>query len=121
MPAFTQMKSWRNAAIGAILSVLVTLANVAKPVTVDDAWYLRHARHIAEHPSDPYGFTGFWYSKFDPAMEVLSPPVVPYWLAGGIALFGESPALLKLWLFPFIWLLAWSLNALLKRFARGAE
>jgi hypothetical protein len=103
------------------LAVLVTLVNVAKPVTVDDAWYLRHARHIAEHPFDPYGFPGFWYAKYDPAMEVLSPPVVPYWLAGGIALFGESLPLLKLWLFPFVWLLAWSLHSLLKRFACGAE
>src|SRR5262249_4782165 len=29
--------------------------------------------------------------------------------------------LLKLWLFPFVWLLAWSLAELLRRFARGTE
>jgi hypothetical protein len=54
-------------------------------------------------------------------MGVLCPPVVPYWLAAGIRLFGEHPALLKLWLFPFLWLFAWALADLLRRFARGTE
>jgi hypothetical protein len=54
-------------------------------------------------------------------MTVLSPPVVPYWLALGITLFGESPPLLKLWLFPFVYLLAAAIRALLQRFARGTE
>lgn len=104
-----------------VLAALATLANAAKPVTVDDTAYILYARHIAEHPADPYGFFIFWWAKPEPAMDVLAPPVVPYWLALGVRLFGESPALLKLWLFPFIGLLAWSLRALLRRFARGAE
>ena len=103
------------------LALLVTAANAAKPVTVDDTAYLAFARHIANNPADPYGFTIFWWAKPEPAMNVLCPPVLPYWLAGGVSLFGDSPALLKLWLFPFVWLLAWSLRALLRRFARGVE
>lgn len=101
------------------LAALVTLANAIKPVTVDDTAYLLYARHIAENPLDPYGFTVFWWARPEPAMNVLCPPVVPYWLAVGIRLFGESPALLKLWLFPFVLVLAYSLRALLVRFARG--
>jgi hypothetical protein len=54
-------------------------------------------------------------------MEVLAPPVVPYWLGLGMRLFGDEPALLKLWLLPFVWLFAYSLRALLRRFARGME
>ncbi len=104
-----------------VLAVLITLANAAKPVTVDDAAYLAFARHFASEPTDPYGFAVFWYSKPAPAMYVLCPPVVPYWLALGIHFFGESPVLLKLWMFPFVWVLAVSLRALLRRFARGAE
>jgi hypothetical protein len=104
-----------------LLAALVTLANAAKPVTVDDTAYLLYARHIAHNPADPYGFTVFWWAEPEPAMGVLCPPLVPYWLAGGVALFGESPALLKLWLFPIVYLLAWALRALLVRFARGAE
>lgn len=103
------------------LAAFVTLANAAKPVTVDDTAYLLYARHIAEHPADPYGFTIFWWAKPEPAMHVLCPPVLPYWLALGVSILGESVALLKLWLLPFVWLLAWALRSLLVRFARGVE
>jgi hypothetical protein len=104
-----------------LLAAVVTLANAAKPATVDDTAYLLYARHIACAPTDPYGFDVFWWSRPEPAMNVLCPPVLPYWLAAGVALFGESVPLLKLWLFPFVWLLAWALRALLVRFARGSE
>ncbi|HUR53984.1 MAG TPA: hypothetical protein VMZ71_07625, partial [Gemmataceae bacterium] len=103
------------------LAVIVSLANAVKPVVVDDTAYLTFARHIAAHPLDPYGFTMFWYTVPEPAMEILCPPVVPYWLAAGMTLFGESVPLLKLWMFPFVWLFAWSLRELLRRFARGTE
>jgi hypothetical protein len=103
------------------LALIVALANAPKPVVVDDTAYLTYARHIAEHPLDPYGFEIFWYAKPDPAMRVLAPPVVLYWLGIGIGLFGEHPALLKLWLFPFVWVFAWAVRELLRRFARGTE
>src|SRR5215208_3196832 len=98
------------------LAVLVTVANAAKPVTVDDTAYLIFARPIATNPAVPYGFSIFWRSYAEPAMAILCPPVVPYWLASGLALFGESVVLLKLWLFPFVYVLAWALRALLVRF-----
>src|SRR5215210_6930590 len=104
-----------------VLAVIVSMANAVKPVVVDDTAYLAFARHIAQHPLDPYGFELFWYWVPEPAMEILAPPVVPYWLAAGVALFGEHVVLLKLWLFPFLWLFAWSLRELLRRFARGSE
>jgi hypothetical protein len=104
-----------------ILAVVVSLANAAKPAVVDDTAYLTFARHISAHPLDPYGFTIHWYTYPEPAMEVLCPPVVPYWLALGMRVFGESVPLLKLWMFPFVWLFAWSLRQLLRRFARGSE
>jgi hypothetical protein len=101
-----------------VLALVVTAADAAKPVVVDDAAYLIFARHIAARPLDPYGFTIFWYTVPDPAFEVLAPPVLPYWLALGVRLFGEHVALLKLSLLPFVWLLAWAADALLRRFAR---
>jgi len=103
------------------LAIIVTLANAAKPVVVDDTAYLAYARHIAQHPLDPYGFTIHWYTFPEPAMDVLAPPVLPYWLALGIGLFGEHIFLLKLWLFPFLWCFTYSLDVLLRRFARGTE
>jgi hypothetical protein len=100
---------------------VVVIANAAKPVIIDDTAYLAFARHIAQHPFDPYGFTLFWYAKPEPAFEILAPPVVPYWLAVGNRLFGENIPLLKLSLFPFVWLFAWAAGDLLRRFARGTE
>ncbi|MBA4188978.1 MAG: hypothetical protein C0467_13355 [Planctomycetaceae bacterium] len=103
------------------LALIVTLANAAKPVVIDDTAYITYARHISANPLDPYGFEMFWWTVPEPAMTVLVPPVVPYWLAINIRLFGEYPALLKLWQFPFVWLFAWSVRDLLRRFARGTE
>lgn len=103
------------------LAVVVTLADAAKPVLIDDTAYLRYARQIARDPLDPYGFAILWYTVPEPAMEVLCPPVLPYWLAPAVWLFGDSPPLVKLWLFPVVWLFAWSLRELLRRFARGTE
>jgi hypothetical protein len=103
------------------LALVVALANTLKPVMIDDTAYLRYARQAATNPTDPYGFAMFWYDVPEPAFEILCPPLVPYWLALGMSLFGEHVGLLKLWLFPFLVLLAWSLRDLLRRFARGTE
>ena len=50
-----------------VLAALVTLANAAKPVTVDDTAYLLFARHIAENPTGPCGFSVFWWAAPEPA------------------------------------------------------
>lgn len=104
-----------------ILALIVVLVNAVKPVTVDDTAYLTYARQIATHPLDPYGFTFFWYTFPENAFEILIPPVLPYWLALGIKLLGEHPALLKLWMYPFLFLFAWSVRELLRRFAKGSQ
>ena len=104
-----------------VVALAMTLWNATKPVVVDDTAYLLRAQYIAEHPADPYGGTLFWNSAPEPAMDVLAPPLLPYWLALGMRLFGEHLFALKLWLFPFAWLLCASMCALLRRFAGGAE
>lgn len=99
-----------------VLAAVLTLANAAKPVLVDDTAYLAFARHLAKNPFEPYGFELFWYDRPQPAMQIVMPPVVPYWLALGIAAFGENLLLLKLWLFPFACILAYSVRSLVWRF-----
>jgi len=101
-----------------VAAVALTLLNAAKPAVVDDTAYLLFARHLSEQPLSPYGWQLFWFDAPQPAMEVLLPPVLPYWLSLGVRLFGEHLFLLKLWLFPFAWLLCWAVAALLKRFGR---
>lgn len=105
----------------AATAAALTVLNAAKLVVVDDTAYLLFARHIAARPLDPYGYELFWYRSPEPAMHVLAPPVVPYWLAAGVALFGEHLFLLKLWLFPFALALCLAARSLLRRFARGTE
>jgi hypothetical protein len=100
-----------------LLAGVLTLANALKPVTVDDAAYLTFAKHIAQHPDEPYDFIFNWYQQPQRAFEILAPPVVPYWLAAGIALGGDAVVWLKLWMFPFCWLLACAVFALARRFA----
>ncbi len=104
-----------------LLAAAVTLLNAAKPAVVDDTAYLLFARHIAADPLHPYDFKLCWYWSPDPAMEILAPPVLPYWLAAGMKLFGENVFLLKLWLFPFALVLCMSVRSLLRRFAAGVE
>ena len=104
-----------------VLAVALTGLNAIKPAEVDDTAYLFFARHLAQHPADPYGFPIFWNAVPEPAMEVLMPPVLPYWLAAGIALFGDHLFLLKLWLFPFALILCRATAWLVARFAAGQE
>ncbi|MGL6096560.1 MAG: glycosyltransferase family 39 protein [Fimbriiglobus sp.] len=102
-----------------LLAAALTVLNAAKPAAVDDAAYLIFAEHLVANPADPYGFELFWSRAPKPAMEVLLPPVVPYWLSLGLRLFGDHLFLLKLWLFPFAAVFAVALAALLRRFAPG--
>lgn len=104
-----------------LLATFVTACNAAKPVVIDDTAYLLYARHIAQHPLDPYGFTIFWYTRPEPAFQVLAPPVYLYWLAGGWQLFGDQIVWLKLWTWPWLILLAYGLRSLLRYWAASAE
>jgi hypothetical protein len=104
-----------------LLAATMTGLNALKPPCIDDPAYLAIARQVAAHPLDPYGFDQFWYERPQPANEILAPPVLPYWLALGMRIFGEEIFLLKLWLFPIALLLAIALRALLARFAPGVE
>ena len=57
------------------------------------------------------------YNRPVPANHALAPPVIPYWWAAGIQLFGMHPWAWKLWLFPFCLLFVMAFDALLRRFA----
>jgi hypothetical protein len=105
----------------AALVGLVTLLGALKPLHMDDTAYHYYAAWIADHPLDPYGFKVFWYEQPQPAHDVLAPPLLPYWWALAIRLFGEEPFWWKCWLLPFHGLLVGSLYQLFRRFARGLE
>ncbi len=102
-------------------ALILTLLNSVKPLHIDDSAYYQYAAHISAHPLDPYGFEVYWGQRPDLALHILTPPLLPYWWAVGIKLFGERPFLWKLWLLPFCFLFALSLHTLFRRFARGLE
>ena len=107
------MSRWRAALLAALA---LTVANSVKPLVIDDPVYVAVAQQIAAHPLDPYGFEIFWYDAPEPAMRIGTlAPVLPYWLAGSMALFGDHPFAWKLWLFPFALALTGSLAFLLRR------
>jgi hypothetical protein len=100
------------------LALTLTALNAVKPLHMDDAGFYIYARQIAEHPTSPYGFTIVWDGVPRPAIEILAPPVLPYWWAAGMLLFGDNEVMWKLWLLPFHVILVFSLSALLQRFVR---
>ena len=86
----------------ALAALALTLANVPKPLVIDDPTYVRLAQQIAAEPTNPYGINIEWPGGVEPAFRVVGPmPVLPYWLAGSMALFGDEPWRLKLALLPF--------------------
>jgi hypothetical protein len=107
-----------RASAALLAGLLLTAANAAKPLVIDDPVYVAFARQAAQHPTDPYGFQLFWYAAPEPAMGIGTvPAVLPYWLAGAMTLFGNHPVAWKLSLLPFALALTGSLASLLRRFA----
>ncbi|MDX1431971.1 MAG: hypothetical protein R3286_05935 [Gammaproteobacteria bacterium] len=103
------------------VALTLTLFNCIKPLHIDDAQYFIYAQQIARQPLDPYGFEIIWFQWPEPAMELLSPVLLSYWLAPAVAAFGDQTFLVKLWLLPFLLVLALAVLALAARFARGLE
>jgi hypothetical protein len=99
------------------LAAVLTGLNAVKPLHVDDATFYVNAAQIAIHPLDPYGYVLLRWSDAVPALHALAPPVLSYWWAIGIRMFGDRPLLWKLWLFPAALIFVASLAALLHRFA----
>ncbi len=102
-------------------AVALTVLNAFKPLHIDDVvpWYF--ANQILEHPLSLYDFEIHWQQIPQPAQNPIAPPVLPYWWAAGIKLFGQNEVLWKLWLFPFNLALSVSAWAIFRRFARGFE
>lgn len=107
-------RTWLAAAL--VPATILCLLNIAKPLVVDDTAYHAYAVQIARNLADPYGFTIDWYERPKPAFEVLAPPVLPYWWAMGIRLFGDDPWLAKAWLWPWCAVLSLAVRWLAGRF-----
>jgi hypothetical protein len=85
-----------------LLTTVCLLPFVNKAVHIDDPLFLWAAKHIVQHPLDPYGFPVVWYRTSMPMSEVMkNPPLVSYFLAlvGAVADWSE-PVLHLVFLLP---------------------
>ncbi len=82
--------------------VLPLLAFVPGAISIDGPVFVEVAQQILIDPSDPYGFEMIW-DPTSPKAAVFNrnPPLLSYYLAPFIALFGESDAVLHAALLPF--------------------
>jgi hypothetical protein len=103
------------------ISLVWTVLNAMKAVHIDDEYFMFVGRHVAQHPTDPFGFQSFWYEWPEPGFWVVMPMVLPYWLALPTTLFWNNPFIIKLWMLPFAFAFAWSVHALLRRFVGKHE
>ncbi|HZL44249.1 MAG TPA: glycosyltransferase family 39 protein [Verrucomicrobiae bacterium] len=78
------------------LAVLAALCPfLSKPLNGDDPLFVWTARHIQQHPANPFGFDVNWYDTTSPMWEVTkNPPLASYYLALAGSLLGwTEPAL----------------------------
>jgi hypothetical protein len=111
-------RSGFEAACLAGLAVALTFAAVLKPILWDEEVYFQFARHIAQHPLDPYG-AHIWVlgQTVDGLHLQWAPPVLIYWWAGAMALFGPQVSLTAIGLFPFAAVYTIAFHSLARRFA----
>lgn len=97
----------RNTLLAAAAACLVLLPFIAKPFNVDDPFYIRMAQQIIADPLHPYSFDINWSGELRPVwgkMEATFPPLIPYFIALLIKIFGlhEVPLHAAFLVFPAI-------------------
>jgi 4-amino-4-deoxy-L-arabinose transferase-like glycosyltransferase len=98
-----------------VLALVLLLPFLGKALTIDDPLFVWVARHIQDHPRDPYGFAANWFGSLAPmTVNVQNPPATSYWLAlAGLASWNES--WLHLAMLPWAILLVYGVARLARR------
>lgn len=87
-------KDLYNVLLISFLVLLLTLPFINKPFHIDDNVFIYQARHLIKEPLDPYSFD---LSPVRQGMTFISdPPLISYYIAVIIYLFGESEWILHL-------------------------
>lgn len=110
--------SRREVWLVALWSVVPLLPFLTKAVSIDAPVFLAVARQIAAHPLDPFGFQMIW-DPTSPDVWVFNrnPPLVSYYLALWISLFGEVDTVLHVAMLPFSLLAGLSFLGIARRIA----
>ena len=112
----------REALAVAALAVLPIAPFAGAAFGIDEPVFLAVAHRILAAPFDPFGFAMVWDSTgaSEAARFNLNPPLLSYWLAPWLAAFGESETWLRVAVWPFAWLAAFSFHAIATRAGVGA-
>jgi len=108
----------REIALVAALALLPQIPFLGNAFALDAPVFLAVARRILEAPLDPYGFHMLWDPTSTFAAQFnRNPPLLSYYLAAWMALFGESEVLLHAALLPFPLLAALAFRGIARRLA----
>lgn len=106
-------------AVTLIFAAIPTLLFLDMPIHMDEAWFLALARHTAEAPFDPLGFSINLYGRTRPASELHAYGlIIAYLMAPGAALAGTRDWLMRLLYLPVELAAAGFLYAVAARFLR---
>lgn len=99
-----QNKNLYNLLIICFFVLLLTLPFMNKAVHIDDIAFLYIAKQIIKDPLHPYSFNLEWSSETGLAIHITDPPLMPYYIAIILLLFGEIEWVLHLSfiIFPLI-------------------
>ena len=106
----------RERALVAAFAVLPLVPFAGAAFAIDAPVFLAVARRILAAPLDPFGFQMAWdATALDVARFNLNPPLVSYWLAPWLAVFGEREAWLHVATWPFALLAAFAFFGIARR------
>ena len=113
-------RRWEALAVAA-LATLPLLPFLQTAVSVDGPVFVQVARQILESPADPLGFEMIWDpTAAEAARFNRNPPLLSYWLALWIGVFGEREWVMHAALLPFPALAALAFLGIARRLCEPA-
>ncbi len=108
----------RNVFIIIVFAIIFYLPFANKAINIDDTAFVYMAKQITKDPLRPYSFELEWLSRTGKATHILDTPLVSYYMAAVISLFGPNEIALHVSLVLFFIMAGISFYYLSKRFIR---
>ena len=102
----------------AFFVIFLTLPFINKAVHIDDTVFIYMARQILNDPLRPYSFNLDWSVYSGPAIFVADPPLVPYYIALIMKIFGENQKIIHFSFIIFPLAAALSMYYISKKFTK---
>lgn len=104
-----------------IISTIIMCAPfINQAIHIDDVHFIYTAKQIIKDPLHPYSFMLNWRGVNEHVFSVVTnPPLITYYLALIISLFGSAEVVLHAFFIPFSLLAAFSMYFLAKRFTKN--